>query len=65
MADEAFPVRGPENQAFSFQFVGVVTVSTSWYGSGFLFPEFALNDLDMNFFNSGMAFGAGFGYVTG
>jgi hypothetical protein len=62
---ETFSIGSSEYQAFAFQPVGMMTVGAGRNGSGFLFPELALNDFDMHFFDSGMAFGAGRSDVSG
>jgi len=64
VTDKTFLVGRAQHQAFSFQFVGMMAVGASRYGPRFLFPELAFNDLDMDFFNSGMAFGACAGHIS-
>jgi hypothetical protein len=42
----------------------LMTVGTCRYGPWLLFPEFALDDLDVHFFDPGMAFGACVGDIA-
>jgi len=64
MTDETFPVGRTEDQRLSFEFVGEMTIGAGRYGPGLLFPEFTLDDLDMDLFNPGVAFGTGSGNIS-
>jgi hypothetical protein len=64
MTFQALPVRGPDNQTGPVYRVRLVAVRAGWNSTWLPFPKFSLDNFGVDFFDPGMAFGAGCGDVT-
>lgn len=65
VAPQTFPVGRAQNQPGPFDFMGMMAIGTGGDCADFFFPELPFDDLDVDFFDPGVALSAGPGDVPG